>query len=732
VACNYNCGGRCRVKAHVQDGRILRLSTDDAPDAPEAPQLRACLKGRANHRRLDHPDRLLYPMKRVGKRGAGGFVRISWDEAIDLMADRLRRVLDQHGPHAVYINYATGDQGAISGRYCAERLMNLLGGHLEHYNTYSSACLSYVAPFITGRKDTSGYDTLLHSKLIILNGFNPAETVFETNSCHWLARAKEAGARVIVIDPVHTETAATFADQWIPIRPTTDNALFAALAQVMISENLHDQAFLDRYCIGFDEAHLPAGVPAGSSYRSYVLGEADGEPKTPEWAEPVTGIPAPVIRGLAREFASTRPAQLIQGLGPQRHAYGELPVWGGIVLACMTGNLGTLGGGWGGGQSVRRNTLPITVKLPAGTNPVQAKIPVFLWTEAVLRGTAMTAADGVVGGPLHSDIKFIWNLAGNTLVNQHADVNRTVGILEDESLVEFIVVSDHFLTPSAAYADLVLPADHSFERVDLGEPWLGERYVVLGSKAVEPPGECRHAYDWMSRLAERMGVGDAFTAGRDAEGWLRELVDAARAAEPAFPDWETLKRQGLYRQPGAGYVAFADEIRDPEHFPFPTPSGKVEICCKALFDLGHPEIPCIPRYLPAWEGPQDPLARQYPLQCLGTHNKRRVHSTYDEVEWMEEAEPHVLWMHPADAGTRRIGEGDRVKVFNGRGALWIHAHLSQRIRPGVVVVPQGAWYDPGPDGACRRGCVNVLTSQRPTPLAHGNAQHTMLVEVVKP
>jgi anaerobic dimethyl sulfoxide reductase subunit A len=731
VLCSYNCGGRCPLTAHVRDGRIVRLDSDRRPETEAMPQLRACLKGRANHRRLYHPDRLLHPLLRTGPRGAGEFRRATWDEALDVIAGRLRSVLDQFGPEAVYIHYATGDQGAISGRACARRLMNLLGGYLDYYNSYSSACLSYVAPFIIGGKDTSGYDTLPHSRLIVLNGFNPAETVFETNSCLWLARAREAGARVIVIDPVHTETAAAFADQWIPLRPTTDNALFAAMAHVMITGGLHDQDFLDRCCVGFDEDHMPPGVPAGNSYRSYVLGLSDGVAKTPEWAAPITGVDARTIRQLAVEFATAKPAQLIQGLGPQRHAYGELSVWGGIVLAAMTGNIGILGGGWGGGQSSRNNTLPVDVALPAGANPVRKRIPVYRWTDALVRAPELTAADGIEHGPLATNIKFIWNLAGNALVNQHGDINRTAELLRDERLARCIVVSDHFLTSSARFADVVLPADHSFERCDIAEPWLGDTYLVLGRKAVEPPGECRHAYHWMADLAVRMGVGAAFTEGRDIDDWLQRILAEARAKDPTIPAWTDLLESGLARRESRDYVAYAREVADPERHPFATPSGRIEIFCKALFDRGHPEIPGIPRYQPAWEGPESPLRARFPLQCLGSHSKRRVHSTHDQTDWMEEAEPQVLWISPQDARARGIAEGERVRVHNDRGALLIRAHLSRRVRPGVVVVPQGAWYDPGPDGACRRGCVNVLTSLRPTPLANGNAQHTILVEVGK-
>ena len=728
IACNNNCGGRCHLKAHIKNGKVIRISTDETPDSESLPQLRACLKGRAARNRLYHPDRLRYPMKRVGRRGEADFQRISWDEAVDTVAQNLRRALDRYGPASVYIQYGTGDCGAISGTAAARRLMNLLGGHLGYYNSYSSACLRYTAPFVTGYRDTSSYQTLVHSKLIVLNGFNPAETVFETNSNYYLAKAREAGAKIVVIDPRYTETAATFADEWLPLKPTTDTALFLAMAHVIITESLHEQAYLDRYCIGFDEDHMPPGVPPGESFKSYVLGLPDRLPKTPEWAAPITGIDANAIRSLARGYATLKPAQLLQGLGPQRHAHGEQSVRAGIVLACMTGNLGILGGGWGGGEGGRALGLNVP-GLPAGSNPVKTRIPVFLWTDAVVRGTEMTVDDGVQGGPLQSNIKFIFNLASNVLVNQHADINRTVKILQNEDLVECIVVSDQFMTPSARFADILLPADQSLERNDFGFPWSGEKYVVFGNKVADPPFECRNEYWWLSRVAEKLGVGDKFTEGKSREDWLKLMANNARGNNPAFPSWEELTKKGLYREEPEAYVAFGNEIRDPAAHPFRTPSGKIEIFSKVLYDMNKPEITGIPKYIPAWEGPGDPLAKKYPLQCVGPHSKTRTHSTFDENAWMEEAEPQAMWISPQDAVARGIKDGSKVRVFNDRGEVIIPARITKRIRPGVVAIPQGEWFTPGRDGVCRRGCINVLTSQRPTPLAHGNAQHTILVEV---
>jgi DmsA/YnfE family anaerobic dimethyl sulfoxide reductase A subunit len=730
VLCNNDCGGRCHLKAHVRGGKILRITNDDFPDLEKRPQLRGCLKGRSLATFFKNPRRLTYPLKRVGRRGEGKFERICWDEGIELIATKLKSVLQTWGPDAVYIQYATGQEGVMNGASWARRLMNLLGGHLAYYGTYSSACLAYTAPFITGYRDTNSYQTLVRSKLIILNGFNPAETIFETNSNYYLAKAKEAGAKIIVIDPRLSETAATFADEWIPLKPTTDAALFAAMAHVIVSDQLQDQEFLDRYCVGFDGAHMPDGIPATESYKDYLLGVSDGIPKSPEWASPITGVAAETIRRIAREYATSKPAQLIQGLGPQRHATGEQSVRAGITLACVTGNLGKVGGGWGGGEGARNLTLPIK-GIPTGENRVKASIPVFLWTDAIVRGTEMSSADGVTRGPLESNIKFIFNLASNTLLNQHADINHTSKILADESLCEFIVASDHFLTPSVKFADLVLPGDHSFERNDLGLPWSGEKYFIFGNKVLEPPPECKNEYWWLSRVAERLGIGEQFTETKTYDQWLEQILAEAHSKDPSIPSFGEMREVGLFRKDPEEYTAFAREIEDPVGHPFPTPSGKIEIFSRALYERTDPAVPAIPAYVAAPEGPEDALASRFPLQCVGPHTRKRIHSIFDSNEWLEEADPHRMSINAEDARARKLHDGDRVKVFNHRGALYIRISVTNRIRPGVVSIPEGGWYTPDEEGHCQRGSINVLTSQRSSPLAHGSAQHTLRVEVVK-
>ncbi|MFO7999333.1 MAG: molybdopterin-dependent oxidoreductase [Bacteroidales bacterium] len=482
----HNCGGRCVLKLSIREGKIVRIETDDRPgDDISDPQLRACIRGRAYRRRQYHPDRLKYPMKRVGKRGEGRFERISWDEALDMMATELKRIKEKYGNSAILVPYGTGSYNQTNGRQTAARLMNLYGGSLGFYNSYSWACISRATPYVYGTSVTGNQrQDWVNSKYIIMWGWNPSEMRDGTNSEYFIKKAKENGARVVCIDPRMSMSATALADEWIPIRPGTDTALMSAMAHVIISEDLHDKDFINRCCTGFDKSQMPEGLEEEESYYDYIFGTRDGQPKTPEWAESITGIQRSTIIRLAREYGSIKPAMLYQGYGMQRRAYGEQPVLGGCVLAAITGNVG-IPGGWASGIALQADDGgPFWNIFPAGRNPVPASIPVFLWTEAILRGKEMGPEEGVRGvDKLDNNLKLIWCVASNILINQHADTNRTAGILEDESLVEFIAVQDQFMTPSARYADLVLPVCTQFEMWGLEDGWKYGDEVIIGKTA---------------------------------------------------------------------------------------------------------------------------------------------------------------------------------------------------------------------------------------------------------
>jgi Tat-targeted selenate reductase subunit YnfE len=379
-------------------------------------------------------------MKRVGKRGEGKFERISWEEALDTIASNLQRVVKDYGNEAVYINYSSGIVGGNITRSSPSaspvaRLMNCYGGSLNQYGTYSTAQIACAMPYTYGSNDGNSTSDIENSKLVVMFGNNPAETRMSGGGITWyLEQARErSNARMIVIDPRYTDTAAGREDEWIPIRPGTDAALVAGIAWVLINENLVDQPFLDKYCVGYDEKRCP---PAPRQRSLQSLHSRPGRGRHRQNAAVGLAyhrIPVDRIIKLAREIGTTKPACICQGWGPQRQANGELASRAIAMLPILTGNVGINGGNSG----ARESTYTLTIeRLPVLVNPVKTAISCFSWTDAIARGPEMTALrDGVRGkDKLDVPIKFIWNYAGNTLVNQHSDINKTHEILRTRKM----------------------------------------------------------------------------------------------------------------------------------------------------------------------------------------------------------------------------------------------------------------------------------------------------------
>ncbi|EOI5775365.1 dimethylsulfoxide reductase subunit A [Cronobacter malonaticus] len=752
-ACTVNCGSRCPLRMHVVNGEIRYVETDNTggDDYDGLHQVRACLRGRSMRRRVYNPDRLKYPMKRVGKRGEGKFVRISWDEALDTIARGMKRIISEYGNEAIYLNYGTGTLGGTMtrswppGKTLLARLMNCCGGYLNHYGDYSSAQIAAGLSYTYGGwADGNSPSDIENSKLVVLFGNNPGETRMSGGGVTYYleqARAKSQ-ARMIVIDPRYTDTAAGREDEWIPIRPGTDAALASAIAWVLIAENYVDQPFLDNYCVGYDEKTLPPGAPANGHYKAYILGDGpDGTAKTPAWAAPITGIPEARIIKLAREIGEAKPAFIAQGWGPQRHSNGELACRAIAMLPILTGNVGIHGGNSGAREG--SFSLPFE-RMPTLQNPVETSISMFTWTDAIERGPSMTAtADGVRGKEkLDVPIKMIWNYAGNCLINQHSQINRTHEILQDDKKCELIVVIDCHMTASARYADILLPDCTASEQMDfaLDASCGNMAYVIFADQAIAPRFECRTIYDITSALAARMGVGEQFTEGRTQEGWLRHLYAQSQRAIPELPDFDTFRKQGIFklRDPQGHHVAYQAFRENPTANPLDTPSGKIEIYSSALADIAaHWQLPegdvihPLPVYSPGFEQVSDPLRAQYPLQLTGFHYKSRTHSTYGNVDVLQAACRQQIWINPQDAQTRGINDGDLVRVWNARGEGRIEAKVTPRIMPGVVALGEGAWYQPDAEGVDHAGSINVLTTQRPSPLAKGNPSHSNLVQLAR-
>ena len=746
--CAVNCECRCALRFHVVDDEVAWVETDNTGDDTYGDhQLRACQRGRSIRRWINHPDRLTVPLKRVGKRGEGKFEEISWDEALDTIAESYKKVLDEYGPEAVLVQYATGVQDS-NIRNFVKRLACINGGFLKTYGSYSSAQIGQALPWLYGGREANGTSDVANSKLVVLFGDNSCETKMSGGgpTYHYMMGLEKSGAKVIVIDPRYTDTAAVHADQWIPVRPGTDAALVDACAYVMITEDLVDHDFLSKYCVGYDDATMPEELRGqGKSYVDYITGKgADKTAKTPEWASAITLVPAATIEALAREIAAAKPCAIYQGKGPQRRGNGEQTARAICMLAILTGNVGINGGNTG--SDLDSYYMPADYGIPMPDNGVETSIGVFTWIDAVDRGTEMTATrDGVRGrDALAVPVKFIFNYGGNCLTNQHHDINRTHDILADESKCEFIVVWDTFLTDSAKYADILLPDLMAVEQPNIVQSeYAGNMaYTIAGTAITSPKFERRTLYSTLADIAERLGQRDEFTEGLDEMGWLERLYEQGREGDPDQPSFEAMLEQGIYRKqcPEGEHVAFREFRDDPEANPLETPSGKIEIYSAALeeevanWELDDDQfISPLPVYCPESEGYADPLSEKYPLQLTGFHFKGRCHSSYGNIEVLKKANPGELWMNPLDAADRNLADGDTVQVFNDRGTVEIVVKVTPRIIPGTVAMGQGAWHDAdmAGDKIDRGGCINTLTAYKPSPYAKANPSHTNLVEVVK-
>ena len=534
-ACVINCGQRCALRVFSHNGQVIRIETDNTqPDTLGPRQLRACQRGRSMRERIYSPDRLRFPMKRVGERGEGKFERISWDEALDTIAKEWTLIKNQYGNDSIYWQYCSGQQSLVSSRRAWQRLMNLMGGYLQYYGSYSNAQGAAAFPKTYGGRPSSLPSEIANAELYVLFGNNPSVTRpsgggkgFQIDAALTRHRPK----KIIVIDPAFTDTCTARADQWIPIRPGTDAALISALAYEFITNGWIDQTFLDRYCVGFDEKTLPKSAPAKSDYKSYILGAGpDGTAKTPEWAAPITGIPVDVIRSLAREMAMTKPLFVSQGWGPQRQANGEATCRAIAMVPILLGQVGLPGTNTGAHEG---NTSFPAVYLPIGKNPVKATIPVYMWTDAILRGPEMTRRNSALHGAekLRTGIKMIVNSGGNTMINQHGDCNWTDKVLRDTSKCEFILVCDNMMTPSARYADILLPDTLGPETNDAacqGGSHGDVACMLAIQEAVKPMYDQKSSFEICRLLAAKLGLEEKFTEGRSQMGWVKWCYEETR------------------------------------------------------------------------------------------------------------------------------------------------------------------------------------------------------------
>ena len=736
-----------RGRAVVQDGELLEVRAPEGDPDPSAinGNIAGALKGRARIGRPHVRRSFLEKGAAAGGEGRGAepFVPVSWETALDLAAGELDRVRRTHGNKAIF----GGSYGwASAGRFHhaqsqIHRFLNCIGGYVRSQGNYSYNAALVLMPHIVGSyarhtREYTPWPVIEEAgELVVMFGGVPRRNgqVGPGGLGKHLLREEmldcaRAGVEFVGISPYRGDFAEELGAEWLAPRPGSDTALMLGLAHTLVSEGLHDAAFLERYCVGFER------------FRPYLLGESDGVAKDADWAAALTEIPAEKIRALARRMAANRTLVLCTA-SLQRAEYGEQPIWMTVVLAALLGQIGLPGGGYGIGYGADGN-IGLTSpgmgfpSLPQGENPVGDFIPVAAIADMLLSPGARYQYNGQ--DLSYPDIKLVYWAGGNPF-HHHQDLNRLV---EAWRRPECVIVNEISWTATARHADIVFPITSALERNDIGA-CSADNYLLSMPQVVPPVGEARNDYEVFSGLAARLDARERFTEDRSEREWLDLFWSQARQRaarlDIELPDLEAFWREGSIELPdrAAKRVFLSAFRKEPEANPLPTPSGRIEIFSETIAGFGYDDCPGHPAWLPPREWLGAEAAGEHPLHLLSGQPETRLHSQLDNGGTSRNSkikgrEPVLI--HPADAAARGIQDGDVVRLFNARGACLAGARVSEAIRPGVLFLNTGAWYDPAEPGVVgsldKHGNPNVLTHDRRTSrLSQGPASHSTLVEI---
>ena len=673
-------------------------------------------------------------------RGSEDFVDLPWDEALDIAAAEIERIRRTHGNEAIFGgSYGWGSAGRFHhAQSQVHRFLNSIGGYVASFGSYSTGCAQSIMPHVVGvnflallYEHQDGWQTIHdHTQtLVMFGGINPKNSqvsmggITEHETAGWFDRFAARGMERITIAPQRSD--APDGCRWIPVVPGSDTALMLALAHVLDTEGLADRAFLARCTVGYDR------------FRPYLMGETDGQPKSPDWAAPICGVDAGTIRALARRMAATR-TLITVAWSLQRAEHGEQPYWMSAVLAAMLGQIGLPGGGVGYGYGAIGGVGKSLVGMRGMTfsqlaNPVRRVIPVARIAD-MLRNPGLPYDFNGRREP-YPDIRLVYWAGGNPY-HHHQDLNA---LHKAWAYPETIIVNEPWWTATAKRADIVFPATTPYEREDIGRSNLDD-YLFHMPRLIPPQGEARDDYDIFAGLARRLGAGETFTEGRSSADWIAllyaEFERLAGEQGIAVPDLDGLKARNWVRldirAEGPNRTLFAPFREDPVAHPLGTPSGRIEIFSDTIAGFGYDDCPGHPVWMPPaeWLGAATAAA---PLHLVSPQPGDKLHSQLESaLADREGARPETLVMHPDDAAARGIATGDLVRVFNTRGAAQARARVSDEIRAGVVALPTGAWYgDPG-NGIDPHGNPNVLTRDVGTSrLGQGCSAQSALVDVAR-
>ncbi|MFZ0309019.1 MAG: molybdopterin-dependent oxidoreductase [Candidatus Sulfotelmatobacter sp.] len=713
AACPHDCPDACGVLITVEDGRATKIQGD-----PGHPVTRGflCAKVAKYLDRVYSPDRVMYPMRRTAAKGSvaaqrnfaphgqpGAAVptqaqvwqRISWDEALDEITSRFRKIAAEFGSEAILPYSYGGTLGAVNGASMDRRFFNRLGASQLERTICSSAGEAGLES-VMGVKLGTEPEQFIHSRYIIAWASN-----IHGNNVHlwpFIVEARRRGAKLVVIDPYRTRTAAS-ADWYLPINPGTDGALALAMMHVIIGEGLYDADYVAKYTLGFDELR--------EKVKAYP----------PERAAQWTGIAAEDIRKLAREYATVRPSVIRVNYGVQRSEGGGMATRAISMLPCIIGSLKEVGGGihlsTSGAFDLNKDALRRPDLKPDGLDHSPRVVSMVRLGEAL-----NTLSDPPVKA------LFVYSSNPAAVCPNHNEVVRG---LRREDL--FTVVHEQFFTDTTDYADIVLPATTFFEHKDLQAAY-GHYYLQVSDQAIEPLGECRANVEVFRALAERMGFKDScFSESVD------EMIDGALASKN--PWLEGISRERLERErqvrlnfsrqlPVASCQSETSESLEPflpfAHGNFRTPSGKAELYSEAMKALG---LDPVAEFTPPTESRNGGQGTAFPLELLARKADNFLNSTFPNVPSVQAMEePDLLEMHSADARARGIADGETVRVYNGRGEIFLKARVDGAVQPGVVSA-RLSWAKLSP--GYRN--INVLTSEKLSDLGNSATFYSVLVEV---
>ncbi len=801
IPCNCwaDCGSRGFNKALVKNGEVVRMGTDNThEDSPDCPQLRSCARGRSLRGMIFGADRIKYPMKRKHWQPGGGenahgelrgcdeWERITWDEALDYIADEIKRVMDTYGNEGILL---PGGVPQRLGDFEIGRLMYLLGGCLEQNGAVSSGAWTEMAKLIGLTEDTNDRMDLRNSELIVLWASNPAWSRAGLPTYDYM-QCKAAGTKFVSVDVMYNATARALTDDFIAVRPGTDVAMLLGMAHTLLvnddpeNDPLIDWDFLDRCCIGFDADHMPEGADPADNFKDYVLGTYDGQPKDSTWASEICGAPSKSIEGLALEIARTERKAIIMSPAPARTGNGAQLCQALLSFGAMAGCLGKSGccaasdcghawmqGGWlqlHKGGTYMGVTLKDTLGGPEYIeNPLSyKKVNVNqMWTSIVNKEPYIGPDGNTYDNPAH----LIYDRHENFLNQGPATM---LGI-EAYRMMDTVIAQNIVMTTTCKYADIVLPVSSMWERYgDFAQAYREQ--LIWTSQVCEPLFECRSDIDIALALADRLGVDKQVLAPADEKQTVFNEVVAAQVLNENNVDWDNLvsvteediaelgvegtpqdglvpildlKRDGIYtieRHEGDGrdFIPLKAFREDPENNPVKSASGKLEIYCQAAVDkvhgFGFKEIAPIAKYEPPVEGYEETFSDwsnkvkgEYPFQMLNIHILRHSHSTFANVPNLREAFDHPLYMNPIDAEALGMQTDETVLVSSKWGKVLRPLLVTDTIMPGVVALGQGAWVEIDEEtGIDKAGCTNVLCGPNVTSTGY-QAWNNCIVKVEK-